>query len=63
MVYRFLLRKEPEGGFTIMVPSLLGCIIYGETVEKLIAMAKKPLNYIIESLVEHGNVKTFHAYF
>ncbi len=24
--YRILLRKEPEGGYTVIVPSLPGCI-------------------------------------
>ncbi|MGZ8558482.1 MAG: type II toxin-antitoxin system HicB family antitoxin [Chitinophagaceae bacterium] len=27
--YRILLTKEPEGGFTVMVPALPGCITYG----------------------------------
>ena len=27
--YRILLRKEPEGGYTVMVPSLPGCVTYG----------------------------------
>lgn len=29
--YRELLREEPEGGFTVFVPSLNGCIAYGST--------------------------------
>jgi len=32
--YRILLRKEPEGGYTVMVPSLPGCVTYGETIEE-----------------------------
>ncbi|MEW6142422.1 MAG: type II toxin-antitoxin system HicB family antitoxin [Chloroflexota bacterium] len=34
------LQPEPEGGYTISVPSLPGCISYGETFEKAIEMIK-----------------------
>lgn len=52
--YRILLRKEPEGGFTVVVPSLPGCITYGETIDEAISMAKEAIELYIESLVEHG---------
>jgi len=32
--YRITLRKEPEGGYTVLVPALPGCITYGKTVEE-----------------------------
>jgi predicted RNase H-like HicB family nuclease len=32
------LRSEPEGGYTINVPALPGCISYGETVEEAMTM-------------------------
>lgn len=32
------LRGEPEGGFTINVPVLPGCISYGETFEEAMTM-------------------------
>jgi len=32
--YKILLKKEPEGGFTVFVPSLPGCIIYGDTLDE-----------------------------
>ena len=52
--YRILLRKEPEGGYTVIVPSLPGCITYGETIEEAIKMAKESIELYIESLREHG---------
>ncbi|WP_407928331.1 type II toxin-antitoxin system HicB family antitoxin [Archaeoglobus neptunius] len=52
--YRILLRKEPEGGYTVTVPSLPGCITYGETIEEAIEMAKEAIELYIESLREHG---------
>ena len=52
--YRVLLRKEPEGGYTVIVPSLPGCVTYGEDVEDAIKMAKEAIELYIESLRAHG---------
>lgn len=52
--YRILLRKEPEGGYTVIVPSLPGCVTYGDTIEEAIKMAKEAIEVYLESLVEHG---------
>ena len=54
MNYRILLRKEPEGGYTVIVPSLPGCVTYGDNVEEAIDMAKEAIELYIESLREHG---------
>jgi len=52
--YRIILRKEPEGGYTVIVPSLPGCVTYGDTIEEAIEMAKEAIELYIESLREHG---------
>ena len=52
--YRILLNKEPEGGFTVTVPSLPGCITYGETMDEAIANAKEAVELFLESLKAHG---------
>ncbi len=52
--YRVLLRKEPEGGYTVIVPSLPGCVTYGDTIEKAMDMAREAIDLYIESLREHG---------
>ena len=52
--YRILLRKEPEGGYTVIVPSLQGCVTYGDTIEEAIKMAREAIELYIESLKEHG---------
>jgi predicted RNase H-like HicB family nuclease len=54
--YRILLTREPEGGFTVNVPSLPGCITYGETMEEAISMAKDAIELYLESLKAHGEV-------
>lgn len=52
--YRILLRKEPEGGFTVTVPSLPGCVTFGETTEEALANAKEAIEVYLESLRAHG---------
>lgn len=53
--YRILLKKEPEDGYTVLVPSLPGCITYGDTIEEVIDMAKEAIELYIENLKEHGD--------
>jgi len=52
--YRILLRKEPEGGYTVTVPTFPGCVTFGETVDEAIAMAKEAIELYIEDLLEKG---------
>ena len=52
--YRINLRKEEEGGYTVFVPSLSGCITYGETVDEAIDMAKEAIELYIEELQDRG---------
>jgi predicted RNase H-like HicB family nuclease len=48
------LHKEPEGGYTVSVPALQGCITYGDNVDEAIAMAKEAIELYIEELQERG---------
>ena len=48
------MNKEPEGGFTVTVPALPGCITYGETMDEAIANAKEAAELFLESLKAHG---------
>ncbi|PNS00103.1 antitoxin HicB [Petrotoga mexicana DSM 14811] len=52
--YRILLKKEAEGGYTVIVPVLPGCVTHGDTIEEAIKMAKEAIQLYIESLQEHG---------
>ena len=54
LTYRVLLNREPEGGYTATVPTLPGCITYGETVDEAISMAKEAIVLYVESLVAHN---------
>lgn len=53
--YKILLQKEPEGGFTVTVPVLPGCITYGENLDEAIAMAKEAIELYVEDLRERGD--------
>lgn len=52
--FQIVLRPEPEGGYTVLVPSLPGCVTFGETIEEAHAMAKEAIELTIESMKEHG---------
>lgn len=52
--YRLHLHKEPEGGYTVTVPTLPGCITYGEDIDEAIAMAKEAIELYIEELQGRG---------
>ena len=52
--YKVLLHKEPEGGYTVSVPALPGCISFGENVDEAISMAKEAIELYIEELQSRG---------
>lgn len=52
--YRILLRREPEGGYTVIVPTLPGCVTFGETVDEAIAMAREAIELYLEVLQDKG---------
>ncbi len=54
---RYTIILEPdveEGGYTVLVPALPGCVTQGETVEQCIERAKEVIAGYIESLEAHG---------
>lgn len=52
--YKILLNEEPEGGYTVIVPRLPGCITYGTTLEESISNAREAVSLYLESLVADG---------
>ena len=52
--YKILLQKETEGGFTVIVPALPGCITYGENIDEAKLMAKEAVELYIEELQARG---------
>ena len=49
--YKIQIRPETDGTYTVIVPSLPGCLTFGNTIEEAIEMAKEAIEVYIESLV------------
>ena len=52
--YKILLRKEPDGQYTVTVPVLPGCVTFGENIDHAIEMAREAIELYIEELQERG---------
>ncbi len=51
--YNVIFRPEPEGGFTVIVPSLPGCVSYGKNLKEAKKMAIDAIEGYIVSLKKH----------
>jgi antitoxin HicB len=51
-----ILIPDPDGGYTVEVPSLPGCISQGDTVDEGLANIREAIDLHVESMVEHGEV-------
>jgi antitoxin HicB len=52
--YKILLRKEDDGTYTVIVPSLPGCLTFGHSVEEALDMAKEAIEGFIECMIARG---------
>ena len=52
--YNVLFRGEPEGGFTVVVPSLPGCVTCGGNLNEAREMALDAIRGYVASLKKHG---------
>ncbi|HOQ51791.1 MAG TPA: type II toxin-antitoxin system HicB family antitoxin [Candidatus Atribacteria bacterium] len=52
--YTVLIEKNEEGGYTVTVPSLPGCITQGDTPEEAITNAEEAIMGYIEALKDIG---------
>lgn len=53
--FEVVLQPEDEGGFSVFVPGLPGCVSQGETREEALAMIKEAIEGYLESLDAHGD--------
>lgn len=51
--YTVIYTSEPEGGFTVTVPSLPGCVTYGKDLIEAKNMAEDAIRLYLESLQKH----------
>lgn len=54
MKYKVVLESQEEGGYTICVPTLPGCVSQGETAEEALVNIKEAIEVYLESLKELG---------
>ena len=52
--YHTIYQAEPEGGYTVTVPALRGCVTYGKTLREARKMARDAIVGYLESLQKHG---------
>ena len=51
--FNVIFRPEPEGGFTVIVPALSGCVSYGRNLKEARQMATDAICGYIASLKKH----------
>ena len=51
--YNLIFKPETEGGFTVIVPSLPGCVTYGKDLKQAKEMARDAISGYIYSLKKH----------
>jgi predicted RNase H-like HicB family nuclease len=51
--YNIVFKPEAEGGFTVIVPSLPGCVTYGRTLQEAKKMAVDAIKGYVASLKKH----------
>jgi len=52
--YKVIFEPQEEGGYTVTVPSLPGCISEGDTYEEAMANIKEAIALYLESLQADG---------
>lgn len=51
---KVVLEQEPEGGYSVHVPSLPGCASQGETVDEALTNIREAIELYVESLQDDG---------
>ena len=54
--YNLIFKPEAEGGFTVIVPSLPGCVTYGKNLEEAKEMARDAIEGYLYSLKKHKEI-------
>ena len=54
MKYKVIVEPQEEGGFTVYVPVLPGCVSQGETEEEALVNIREAIEVYLESLEARG---------
>ena len=60
--YNLIFKPEAEGGFTVIVPSLPGCVTYGKNLEEAKEMARDAIEGYLYSLKKHKEAIPFQVF-
>lgn len=52
--FKVVLIPEPEGGFSVAVPGLEGCLSQGETEDEALEQIKEAMELYCESIIDLG---------
>jgi len=52
--YTVILSPEPEGGFTVTVPALPGCVTHGDDLASAKRNAREAIECHLASMIQHG---------
>lgn len=52
--YSIVVDHDPEGGYTVNVSALPGCVTQGETTDECVAHAQESIALYVEDLVASG---------
>ena len=52
--YNLVFRPEPEGGFTVIVPALPGCVTYGKNLLEAKKYAEDAIRGYVASMRKHN---------
>ena len=52
MEIKFILEEQEEGGFTVYVPSLPGCISQGDNLEEALKNIKEAIELYLDTKIE-----------
>lgn len=54
--FTLIFKPEPKGGFTVIVPSLPGCVTYGKSLTQAKKMALDAIKGYLISLKKHNEL-------
>jgi predicted RNase H-like HicB family nuclease len=54
MKYRIVMEPQPDGGYTVYVPALPGCISEGDSRTEAIANIREAISVYTESIAERN---------
>ena len=52
--YTVILTPEPDGGFTVTVPALPGCVTHGDDLDSARHNAREAIECHLASMIKHG---------